>query len=478
MRKFKFIALMLVCALLFSGCSLVSIDEDRVENQVVAVVNGEKIYKYQVSEDDVKYYVQMMLYYNYGMTEDQMDADTLKQIYDEQRKAMLDQLVMDKLLVQKAKELGITLTEDELAENRADADEYFKNTKDGFIEQVIATPTPEPTATPEATPTATPEPTPTATPENTESATTESAATTPTPSPSPTPSPTPTATPEPTPTPVPTPMPSLNAGQQAQVDDMYQDFLNNFGYTPDTYYEYLNNNDLIAKVKEWIDDQTVVTDEAALEWYNGMVEQQKAATEEDPSVFETYVHDNNIITYIPAETVAVKQVFFKFTDADLVEEAKALYENDQKDKALELLQGQIDELMPLAVEAQQKLQGGANIDDLIAERNGDDPGMDNEPTKTYGYLVEERTSTYVDEFVQAALGLFDVGAVSEPTISYMGIHVLQSINVYHEGQVAFDDIKEKIKTALLPDAKDKKYTELTDQWLSEAKVTYHYDLLG
>ncbi len=471
MRKMKFIALALACVLLFSGCSLVSIDEERVANQVVATVNGEKIYKYEVSEDEVQYYVQMMLYYN-GTTEEQTDAETLKKMYTEQRKAMLDSLVLDKLLLQKAKELGLALTDEEKAENRTDADEYFKSQKDSIIEGVIATPTPSPTATPAATPV----PSPTATPESTEtqSATTESV----TPSPTATPSPTPTATPAPTATPEPTPLPSLDATQQAQVDEQYQEFLDSFGYTPDTYYDYLNNNDLIAKVKEWIDAQATVTDEAALEWYNGMVEQQKAASEEDPAAFETYVHDNNIVTYVPAETVAVKQVFFKFKDADLVEEAKALYENDQKDMAIALLQPQIDELMPLAQEARQRLLGGESIDDLIAERNGDDPGMDADPGKTFGYLVEERTTSYVDVFVQAALGLFDVGAVSEPTVSYMGIHVLQSINVYHEGQVAFEDIKEKIKTALLPDAQDKKYDEMTKQWLAEAKVTYRYDLLG
>jgi hypothetical protein len=478
MRKFKFVALMLVCAMLFSGCSLVSIDQDRVDNQVVAVVNGEKIYKYQVSESDVQYYVQMMLYYNYGYTTDQVDAAKLADMYKQQREGMLQSLVLDKVLLGKAPELGITLTEDEKAENRKNAEDYFQNQKDSIIEDVIATPAPSPTATPSATatPTATPAETPsesltqtpTGTPESSESASAEA---TPTATPTATPSPSPTATPSPT------PVPSLDAAQQAEVDAQYQDFLDNFGYTIDSYAEYLNEQDIITKVKDWIDTQATVTDEDAKAWYDSMVEQQKAATEEDASVFESYVDDNNIITYVPSNEVAVKQVFFKFTDQDLVEEALALFDNDQTDLALQLLKPQIDALMPKAQEAYDRLTAGENIDDLIAEM-GEDPGMTSDPGMTFGYLVEERTTKYVKPFVDAALQLFDVGAVSEPTVSYMGIHVLQSIKVYNEGAVPFEDIKEKIKTALLPDAQTAKYDELTKQWLDEADITYYYDRLN
>jgi len=180
---------------------------------------------------------------------------------------------------------------------------------------------------------------------------------------------------------------------------------------------------------------------------------------------------------VPAEVVAVKQVFFKFTDQDLVEEAQALYDNDQKELAFQLLQSQIDALMPRALEARDRLAAGENIDDLIEEM-GEDPGMTGDPGALYGYLVEERTTKYVKEFCDAALQLFTVGDVSEPTVSYMGIHVLQSIKVYNQGAVPFEQLTDKIKIAMLPDAKDAKYTELTELWISEADVKYYYDRLN
>jgi hypothetical protein len=491
MRSYKFVALALVCVLLFSGCSLVSIDEERVNNQVVAVVNGEKIYYRDVDPEGQKEQMDLMLLYYYGMDPADMKADELKSMYDEQIRSALENLVLNALLLQKAAELNIALTDEEMAENRKQAEEYYQSEMDYIMEDVLATPAPSPTEAPWVEITPTPAAAPTATPDaadtqsaETDAADTQSAVTeaTPTASPSPTatPSPSPTATPTPAPsptaTPEPTATPSLDAAQQAEVDRQYQEFIDASG-TMDEYYEKLNKNDLITKVKEHINRLAAVTDDAALAWYNAKLEEQKAATEEQVSVFEDYVGNNNIITYVPEDTVAVKQIFFKFTDAELVEEATALYTNDQKELAFALLQSQIDALMPAAEEARERLANGENIDDLIAEL-GDDPGMDAAPGMTYGYLVSEGTTKYVKEFCDAARGLFSVGSISQPTVSYMGIHVLQSIRVYREGTIPFEDIRESIKTAMMPDAQTAKYDEVTKQWLSEAKITYYYKRLG
>ncbi len=430
MRKFKFIALMLVCGLLLSGCTLVSINKDRVAKQVVATVNGENIYKNQVDESFVKYYVEMSLYYN-GQSIDSVDAQTLKSLYQEQRTSLLQSLVLSRVMLKKAPELGISLTEEEMADNRAEAEKYYQSQKDSIIGDVLATPTAEAAATSAPAPSATPEP---------------------------------------------TPMPSLDAAQQAKVDEQYQAFIDTNG-TIDEYYQQLNDDDIVTKVGNWIDEQAAVSDEDALAWYNSMQQQQKEATDVSASAFESYVQEKNIITYVPADTVAVKQVFFKFDDAELVDEAKALYENGKEDLAFELLKPMYDELKPKADEAYQRLLAGESIDDLIAEM-GEDPGMTTEPTATCGYLVEKNTKAYVKPFCDAALTLFNISAVSKPVESYMGIHVLQSIKLYEAGPVPFENIKESIKAGMLDDARAAKYDELTKQWLSEAKITYYYDRLN
>lgn len=438
MRKLKLIALMLACVMLISGCSLVSINEDRVANQVVATVNGENIYYFEVGPENIKEGIDFYLLNYYGKDPDSMDVEELQTMYDEQIKSKLDQLVLNKVMLDKAPELGIALTEEEKAENKKEAEEYYQDQKNSIIEGVFATPAPElaeeTTAAAEA------------------------------------PAPTVTATPEPM------PMPSLNAAQQAEVDEQYQAYIDSNG-TVDEYYEDLNNSDIVTKVMKWIDAQSGVTDEEALEWYNSMLEQQKEGTESSVSAFETYVQEKNIITWVPADTVAVKQVFFKFDDADLVDEAKALFDNGQEDMAYELVKPMYDELKSKADEAYQRLLDGESMDDLIAEM-GEDPGMDSDPGATCGYLVEARTTLYVKPFVDAALKLFNVGDISKPVESYMGIHVLQSIKVYKQGEVPFEDIKEEIKAAMLESAKVAKYDELTKQWLSEADITYYYDRLN
>ena len=62
MNKLKITVLLVALIMVFSGCSLVSVDEERVANQVVASVNGEEIYKYEI-DSMAEYYA----YYYYGL---------------------------------------------------------------------------------------------------------------------------------------------------------------------------------------------------------------------------------------------------------------------------------------------------------------------------------------------------------------------------------------------------------------------------
>ena len=50
--------------------------------------------------------------------------------------------------------------------------------------------------------------------------------------------------------------------------------------------------------------------------------------------------------------------------------------------------------------------------------------------------------------------------------------MLQTIKVYKKGVVPFDEIKDAIKTALLPTKQQEKYDELIEQWKNESKIGY------
>lgn len=434
MNKFKIVALLVACILIFSGCSLVRIDEDKVADQVVANVNGTEIYRAQVDEQ-VNYNVPMQLSY-YGMEESDLEKDELAQMYEEQMDVVLEQLVLNELMLQKAEELDIVLTDEEKDEKRTQADEALVSIKEsiraevegenGIGDSVDVETDAENTAGDSVDANVSEEETTTTDPVDIE----------------------------------------------AEVEVRYNEYLATSDFTADSYYEELCEQSLISKVREYIYGFAEVTEEEAQEWYDQTLTLQQEETAEDPEAFESYVHNKNIYTCVPENTVAVKQVFLAFVDEELTTQAQTLYDEGKADEAMALLQDEIAALMPTALEVEQRLEDGENIDDLIAEL-GEDANMTAEPYATYGYLIESRTVEHGDEFRDAALGLAKVGDVSKPFATYTGIHVLQSIAEYTQGTVPYEDLMVQIEEALLPSQQTAKYEEMKQQWLDEADITYY-----
>jgi hypothetical protein len=439
MKKLKIVALVLACALVFSGCSMFSVNEDRIQKQTVATVNGVPITRQQVEfavtmSGTYQYYM-----YYYGITEkDIEDNAEVKKWYQELVSTTLDELVANEVMLQKAPGLGIALTDEEKQEQRKTADDEFVAIKDQIrteVEQELApSASPEESVSPEAT----------VSPEVT--ATAEA-------SPSPT-----TA--------------ADKAAIDAEVEKRYQEMLGESMFTPDTYYEYLCDQKLVSKVKENINGLAQVTDEDAKKWYDDSLTVQQTSMDKTPAKFAEDMGNNLICVYVPEDTIAVKHVLIKYKDQDLAETAQQLYTDGKKEEAMKMLQGQIDALMPEMKDIEQRLKNGESIDTLIAEF-GEDEGMTQSPADVIGYLVGESTANYVSEFKDAALKLTSVGQVSDPVATYYGLHVLQTIKVYTKGVLPYEGLKDAIKTALLPSEQHEKYNELIAQWKSESSITYN-----
>lgn len=396
MKQFKIIALVLACILLFAGCSLVSVDKERVGKQVVATVNGENIYR-----DEVDSILQ-----SYGVDMDPQDEETLLQ-YESTANDILDYLVNNEVILQKAPELGFDLTDEEKQQNEADAKAMFADNKQSIRDQVE------------------------------EDAKAD---------------------------------PSIDVDVETEV--RYAMFLEMTNISPDTYTEYLNENAMITATQEYMYDQRQLTEDEVKAWYDDTLAMQQSS-ESFTSQFVSNTQQGYINTYVPERIIAVKHVLLKYQDEELASEAYTLYSEGSKDEAFEMLQSEIDALMPTALDVQQRLKDGENIDDLIAEF-GEDPGMEG---NTVGYLVTETDNSYVDEFTEAALTLKNVGDISDPVVTYYGLHVLQNIKVYEEGVIPFEDIKEEIETSLLAAEQQTAYEETLAKWVEEADVVYYRERL-
>lgn len=127
-------------------------------------------------------------------------------------------------------------------------------------------------------------------------------------------------------------------------------------------------------------------------------------------------------------------------------------------------------------EINQKHLDGVDFDELIAtygvDANGNpsDPGMTSNP---YYEVCAASTSVYVTEFVEAAMSIPEVGGISAPYLSSFGVHIVKYLEDLPGGPVEMTpEQREAKRISLLQEKQNDLYTATIDQWLAEAKVEY------
>lgn len=129
-----------------------------------------------------------------------------------------------------------------------------------------------------------------------------------------------------------------------------------------------------------------------------------------------------------------------------------------------------DNIQARVDEVYQKAIAGEDFDALIAEY-GEDTGTDAEPVKTYGYIVGPNTNRFVAAFKDAAMALANVGDVSEPVETTYGMHILKYTADIPEGAAEMTDyIKTTISDSLMAKKKEETRTAAEEEWKSAAKV--------
>ncbi len=460
MKTTKIVALLLACALLLGGCSLVSVDPDKVAEQVVARVNSTEIYKYEISENEILSNVQYQAYIGQQMGISYSQEDIDQMILDARESALQDRVEAE-VMLQKAKELDIALTEEEKTQNMQDAKDQLDYISESFVNQVEQEIADEQAAAQAETDTELTLGDDTATDETADTA--DSADTT-----------ADDTADEPEETEEPT-----DPAVLAEAQTRYEKYLEENKITVDSIYNNLCRQDIVAKVKDYMVSFAVVTDEEVRTWYDQTLALQQEEMDADASVFKQKIAGKNIYTYVPQRIVAVRDIFIAFDD-ELSESLKTAYDEGEAGVYDELLNVAINDSSDLIAEAaniKERLDSGETAEDIVEELSEQ---MDNifDNTPDYGYIVDPRTTDYSENYVKAATSLETVGETSAPFVDYEGIHVLALMKVYEQGVIPFEDIADSIKAALLPGEQEDMYNQTLEQWMDEAKITYYYKRLN
>ena len=122
-----------------------------------------------------------------------------------------------------------------------------------------------------------------------------------------------------------------------------------------------------------------------------------------------------------------------------------------------------------------KLEAGEDFAALI-EAYGEDPGMQNEPTKTRGYYVSNASTNWDARFTEGAMSLEKVGDVTKtPVVGNSGVHIIRYESDVTPGAVALEDIKDALYEKTLDTARSDHYTSELNSWVEALNPKYSLD---
>lgn len=435
MKTFKRILAAVLCiAVSFSlaACNLVGVDEEKVMSQAVAEVNGVEISKQQflAMQEQYLYFYQMFGY----------DPTASEEMLNEFNLNVLESLISQEVMLQKAEELGfMELTAEEQAEADANFETDFASYKENFREQAESEKLNDDTI-----------------------------------------------------------------DVEARIEELAQKALEEGGQTMEEVRKSYADSIGLDKLQKSIYDTVVVTEEDARAWYEENLDLQITEMQTDATAYESYVEGYNGVPalYVPKGYRYVKQILVSFEEnAELeaqmteIETAIAsidtqLAAEDADEAALKAQRADLEaQYAPLLEQYQasakakgqevlDKLAAGADFDSLVAEYN-DDPGVaEGGAYAETGYLVGKETTTYVPEFTAAALALKNIGDVSGLVETSYGYHILMLASEVESREIPFEEVKDQIMDIVLGTGQENAWYDKMDEWVAAAKVTRYEDRLA
>lgn len=214
-------------------------------------------------------------------------------------------------------------------------------------------------------------------------------------------------------------------------------------------------------------DVTVTDDEIQTE-YNKLLSAQQSSYTTDPTAYDTAMNSGStVVVYRPGDYRYIKHILITMPSDIASQIATATSSGDTATVATLREQG-LAQIKDKANEALAKVQNGGDFDALITQYGGD-PGMQAEPAKTKGYQVGAKSS-FVPEFLAAAMGLAKVGDTTGLVATDYGYHIIKYVGDVPAGAVALADVKDGIKASVLVTKQNDAFTALVAQWKKETTI--------
>ena len=293
-----------------------------------------------------------------------------------------------------------------------------------------------------------------------------------------------------------------------------EEYYKNNGYDPDMMVEEYKKYMVLDKVQQSMIQDVAVTDADVEALYQQLVAADKELYEGDVYAYVAYnsqvdmmemyaamygmPNDMDYAWYKPEGFRAVRHILLPvdeelmntYTDLQARFEEQQAAEGEEAEAAdpatLEapVTEEQVSEAKAAIFasvadkieEINQKVAEGVDFDELIttygvnADGTPSDPGMTSNP---YYEVCAASDSVYVAEFVDASMSIEEVGGISAPYLSSFGIHIVKYVDDIPGGPVEMTDYQREAKRAeLLAEKQNEVYAAALDKWLTESAIEY------
>jgi len=251
-------------------------------------------------------------------------------------------------------------------------------------------------------------------------------------------------------------------------------------YTLESVKETLINQTWRDRLYEYVTQNIELTDETFRQHYEGELASAELTYAADPTEYEYARMDGTVVLWNPEGYRRVKAILIGFDDAELDKYTQLTIdlENAADDETRSRLLDEIDalyvSLQPIVDEVEGRIQAGEDFMLLVDEYSADENTIV-EPTRSEGYYVSADSQVYTDAFREAAMALENIGDVSAPVKTDLGVYILKYESDVAPGAVAFEDVQEALRETALSAIADKTYNETVEKWLEEANIVYHPD---
>lgn len=306
---------------------------------------------------------------------------------------------------------------------------------------------------------------------------------------------------------------AMNMGYDASM-------VESIGFSRERCLEQAKLAAIESKLSAIVNKDTAVTDAEVKASYDELLSAQQTACETNPSALEENVLNGDIALYYPEGYRYVKHILLMPADSALTANVRTLSneisaldaeiaaldtqiaelesatvsepstsgeaivtaESLEAQKAQKLSDRQAkqaahedaisavwNDLQPKLDEVNARIEAGEDFDALIDEYT-QDPGSRNEPIKTNGYLIYDKSTKWDPAFLEAALGIQSPGECAQPVLGASGIHIIKYESATSVGALAFEDVKDKVTEITLKDKQDTLYDDARRLWYEEANL--------